>query len=176
MNITEKEVERIDIVGKLNGEDVKLVKTFGGLFLAVGKKSKNGKKDQPLAAGSHQGIVLHQIEKEFGHDFHQKMHKNESDISETIENKTDYLPNDLISKGIELYTVIKKSNIDFVVYRHGLTIGEYNTSIKKNELHIDSFSFKKNYFNINSPETAKALAKVMQDKVVELGLDGVVKK
>ena len=172
MEIKPKEVESIKTIGKLYGEDVKLVKTVGGLNIIVGKKSKNGKKDSPLAAGSHQGIAIHQVEKQFGNDFQPSMFKSEHESLEHVEEKTTYLPSDVVNSGVELYTIIKNSqDIDFVVCKHGLTIGKYETSVEQSKLVIKNYSFDKAYSKL---PTKKALAKAMMDKLKELGLDEVV--
>ena len=50
MEIKPDEVEEIKVIGKLNGEDVKLIKTHGGFHVAMGKKDKKSYKAEALAA------------------------------------------------------------------------------------------------------------------------------
>ena len=178
MDINPKEIESVKVIGKLNGEDVKMVKTIGGLFIGVGKKSPSGKKDQILSAGSHQGIIAHQIEKQFGSDYQCSLYKSELESQGIIEDKTNFLSEDLKKRGVELYICTNNSNIDFILYKQGLTIGKYNTHIMKNSLEIYNCNFNKEYFDLskNKSNTANAVAKAMQSKVIELDLDKIVRK
>jgi len=176
MKINPEEVQEIKVIGSLNNEDVKVILLKGGLNIAVGKKTRHGRKDQPLAAGSHQGIVAHQVSKEFGKDFQPAMFKSEVEQLPNIEDKSSYLPVELYDKGVQLYTVSGQNETDFVIYRYGLTIGKYETEVENSQLVIKNFDFKNEFFDVKSPQTAKAIARAMEDKVKELGLDGVSKK
>ena len=176
MEINPKEVDLIKEIGKLNGSPVKLVMLKGGFNIAVGKKSKSGKKDEPIAAGSHQGIVAHQIEKQFGEDFKPAMFKSEAEALPNVVDLTDTLSKSDVEKGLELYTSQKFGNIDFILYKHGYTVGKYNTKLSKNNLEIIGQNFSPEYLDISDEKTHASIAKAMYEVVKELGLDGVVKK
>jgi len=173
VDIKPKEVESVKIIGNLYDSDVKLVKTMGGFYLAIGKKKKNSRKSEALAAGSHQAIVAHQLSKEYGSDFQPAVFKSEQDQIEQVEDKSSYLPRTSIEKGVELYTLSKSNKIEFVLCRRGITIGKYDTEAKDKTLII-----KNNYFNSEveaDRQTAEALSKAMKDKAYELGLSEIKK-
>lgn len=173
MDIQPNEVESVKTIGNLHGDEVKVVKTFGGFYVAVGKKKKSSKKSEALAAGSHQALVAHQLGKEYGADFEPAIFKSESDQLEKVESKTEYLPSEMIAKGCELYTLSKGSKVDFVLVKHGITLGEYNGEIEEKSLVIKSGGFThKDAVNGNF-KTAKAMARALKDKVHELKLKGI---
>jgi len=176
MEVKPEEIKEIKTIGSLNNEDVKMLVLKGGLYMAVGKKTKNGKKDQLLTAGSHQGIIAHQISKEYGQDFHPAMFKSESEQMPNVENKSSYLPVGLYNSGVELFAINKNNNLDFIIYKYGLTICKYETEVEDNNLIIKNYSFKREYADIKAPEVAKAIAKAMNEKVKELNLNGVKKE
>lgn len=174
MDISPKEVESIKIIGRLFDSDVKLVKTFGGFHIAVGKRKKQSQSSEALAGGSHQGIVAHQLSKEFGSDFQPAMFKSEQDRLEDVEEKTQYLPSDQIEGGVELFTLTKGEDIKFVLYKRGVTLGEYNAEREGDALVIKSHKFNRNMFKADR-RTAEAISRAMRDKMDELKLSKIVK-
>ena len=174
MDILPNEVESVKIIGQLFGDDVKLVKTVGGFNIAVGKKKKTERKAEALAAGSHPAIVSHQLSKEYGADFQPAIFKSEHDRLEEVENKTEHLTRENIEKGIELYTLVKDKKIDFIVYKHGLTLSKYETEIVQDSLVLKSYFSNKELFN---PEKSisEAVSKAMQDKMYQFNLTKIEK-
>jgi len=173
MDIKPKEVESVKTIGNLFENDVKLVKTIGGFYLAIGKKKKNSRKTEALAAGSHQAIVAHQLCKEYGSDFQPAIFKSVQDQLERVEDKTNYLPRISIEKGVELYTLSKSNKFEFILCKRGITIGKYDA-----ETDGKSLILKNNYFNSEvraDRRTAEALSKAMKDKAYELGLSEIKK-
>ena len=175
MDIQPNEVESVKTVGTLHGDDVKIVKTFGGYHIAIGKKNKSAKKAEALAAGSHAGLVSHQLSKEYGSDFAPAIFKSEQDQLEKVEVKTEYLSSDMIAKGVELFTLSKGSKIDFLLVKHGLTLGQYSGEIEDKTLVIKSGGFTNPEAISSEFKTAKAMARAVKDKVHDLKLTGVKK-
>lgn len=173
MDISPNEVKEIKSVGNLHGDEVKMVVTDGGFHLFVGKKKKTSKKSEVLAASSHRALGLHQIQKEFGADFEPMILKNEQGQVEKVEEKTEYLPSEMIAKGVELFTLSKGSKIDFILYKHGLTIGEYSGEIQDKTLVITKGGFSHKDAIVETGKTAKAMSRAVKDKVHELKLKGV---
>lgn len=171
MDIRPNEVESVKVVGNLFGEDVKLVKTFGGFYIAVGKKKKSTNKTEALAAGSHEAIVSHHIAKEYGVDFQPAMFKSEADQPGVVENKSNYLDRESIQKGIEIFTVLKNNRYEFLVYKQGVTLAKYDGLIKNQSLVIENYSIKEQ----PNKSLVKAVSKAISDKVEDLGLKGVKK-
>lgn len=175
MEIQPNEVESVKTIGNLHGDEVKVVKTYGGFYVAVGKKKKNSKKSEALAAGSHQALVAHQLGKEYGSDFEPAIFKSEQDQLEKVESKTEYLPSELISKGIELFTLTKGGKVDFVLYKRGITIGQYSGEVQDQSLVLTSGGFSHKDAVAGSFKTAKAMARAVKDKVHDMNLKGVKK-
>lgn len=175
MDIQPSEVESVKTIGTLHGDDVKIIKTFGGYQIAVGKRTKSAKKSEALAAGSHAGLVSHQLSKEYGSDFQPAIFKSEHEQLEKVEVKTEYLPGDMISKGIELFTLTKGSQVDFILVKHGLTLGQYSGQIENKSLVLKSGGFTNPEAISNSMSTAKAMSRAVKDKVHDLKLNGVKK-
>jgi hypothetical protein len=169
------EVESVKVIGNLHGDEVKLIKTTGGFWVAVGKKKKSSRKAEALAAGSHSGIVNYQVSKQHGEDFQPAIFKSEHEQLEEVENKSDCLSKSLIDTGIELYILSKNSNLEFVLYKHGLTVGKYDTEAKNGSLLIKNYSFNTNFFPNLKEEAAQSVAKAMENKMKELNLDKVEK-
>ena len=174
MEIQPHEVESVKPLGKLFGDDVKLVKTQGGFNIAVGKKKKNSRKAEALAAGSHPAIVSHQIAQEFGSNFQPIVAKSEQDQLEKVEEKTEYLPRHVIERGVKLYTLSKNNNLEFILYKHGLTLGRY-----EGEKESDKFVIKKHEFNDKAfkpdKQTAEAFSRAIKDKMHEMNMSKVEK-
>lgn len=174
MDILPNEVKEVKTVGTLHGDDVKMVVTDGGFHVFVGKKKKSAKKSEALAASSHRALGMHQLQKEYGADFEPAIFKSEADQLEKVEAKTDFLPSNLIAKGVELFVLSKGSNVDVVLYKRGLTIGHYSAEIADQSLVLKSGTFN-HESDIGDFKTAKAMSRVLKEKVHELNLKGIKK-
>lgn len=174
MDILPGEVESVRTIGTLFDDDVKMVKTRGGFHVAVGRKKKRTRKSEALAAGSHEAIVAHQLSKEYGSDFRPAIFKSESERLEDVENKTEYLPREAIQRGVELYTLSKGNRVQFILYKHGMTLGEYDTEISQGSLVIKSYKFKNDLIK-SDKETAEALSRAIREKMEEHSLSKVEK-
>jgi len=173
VDISPKEVESVRVIGRLFDNDVKMVKTLGGFHIAVGKKKKKNTEAEALAGGSHQAIVAHQLSKEFGSDFQPAIFKSEQDRLEDVEEKSQYLPSDQIKKGVELFTLTKSTNINFILYKHGVTLGEYIAEAEGGELVVKSYRFN---HDMGKPDkgTAEAISRAMRDELVKYNLSRVI--
>lgn len=164
MDIKADEIESVKTIGNLFGKEVKLVKTSGGFHVAVGQKSKNSKKKEALAAGSHQAIVAHNIAKQFGADFQPAMAKSEHERLEEVVEKTQYLPREAIERGIELFTLSKGDKHDFMLAKHGLALAKYEGEIENGLLNI-----KKSQMDVEpNKKVARAIARAIEDKARDL--------
>lgn len=171
MDIMPEEVESVKTIGSLNGSDVKMIRTSGGLFVAIGKKEKEKSKLEALAAGSHGAIVAHHVSKQFGSDFRPAMFKSEQDSLGTIKENTEFLPSEAISNGMELYSIKKGSQIDFIVSKYGLSKVHYSGEIEDGCLVI-----KKNMCSVEkNPNLAKAVSKIIVRAAEEMGVNKIKK-
>ena len=171
MDIKPAEVESIKTIGRLHDDEVKLIRTFGGFNVAIGKKKK-GSKPEALAAGSHIALVNHQLIKQFKTAFEPILAKSEHEQLPLVKDESNLLPNDLYNRGLELYVLSKNNNIDFILYKHGITLAQYNTEINGDVLEVKNYHFKKHLLP-NHNEVVEVLAKSMQNKINELGLTRV---
>jgi hypothetical protein len=132
MDIKSEDVAEIVEVGELNGDKVKMIKTWGGLHVMVGKKDKNSKKPDALAAASHKALAVHQLEKMYGNDFRPSIMKSEGYNSEQV---SDFQVTPEMSKDhLEIQAIQKNNQVEFVVSRFGLILAKYGCEIQKNEL------------------------------------------
>lgn len=134
MEIKPNEVEEVKVIGKLHGDDVKIIRTYGGFNIAMGKKEKNSRKADALAAGSHQALVAYQIEKMYGKDFEPAIFKSESEQMPKVEDKTPQLPDIMKNAGIEMYVVSKFNNLDFVMVKNGVELAKCETEARGTDL------------------------------------------
>lgn len=140
MDIRADEIDTIKVIGNLNEDQVKLIRMKGGFFLAVGKANKKDKESKPLAAGSHQGIVLHQIEKEFKKDFEPTMAKSELEDIGNLRSLTAFIPKEFSSKGYDMFSLEKNGEIEYVVTKYNFDVA--SVSLFKNSEEFSSVSIK----------------------------------
>lgn len=121
MLINPKEIENIEDIGKLDKRSkVRLVKTIGGLHIAVGKEDTG--QDKILAYSSHPAIVKHQLRKKFPMRFAENLNKSEG---QPIENATNYSHNlnkNLLNGGYDIYALNKGMETKFVITHNKLEI------------------------------------------------------
>jgi len=174
MEIKPNEVDEVKVIGKLNGDDVKLVKTHGGFHIAMGKKDKKSNKAEALAAGSHQALVAYQIEKIHGNDFEPTIFKSEAEQLPKVEDMSSFLPDMAKNSGIEIYALSKFNHIDFVMCKNNVELAKYETEHTADSLNVKNYSFRDSL----SPNkfVSQALAAVMDKKMKDLGLTKVNKK
>jgi len=174
MDIKPNEVEEVKVIGKLNGDDVKLVKTHGGFHIAMGKKDKKSNKAEALAAGSHQALVAYQVEKMHGNEFEPTIYKSEAEQLPKVEDKSDSLPDMAKNSGIELYVLSKFNHIDFVLCKNNVELAKYETEYSGQDMTVKNYGFRSSL----SPNkfVSQVLAKAIDDKMKELGLTKVSQK
>jgi len=174
MNIKPEEVEEVKVVGRLHDDDVKLVKTRGGFHVLIGKKERNSRTADAIAAGSHPGIVTYQMEKMYGAEFQPAIFKSEKDALHKVEDKTEQLPDMAKNAGLELYVLNKANTYDFVLCKHGLELAKYETEMKDGDLVVNSYEFRKSI----SPNkfVAETLADTINSKAKEIGAKKVRRK
>ena len=173
MQIKPNEVKEVKVIGRLNGDDVKAVITDGGFNVAMGKKEKNSKSADALAAGSHLALVQYQLERTYGSDFQPSMFKSESDQLADVEEKTSTLPTEAQNAGIELFILNKSNNLDFIMCKHGLEIAKYETEHNADELVIKNYSFRPSI--TPNKFVAQALSTIMNEKMKELKIEKIKK-
>jgi len=162
MQITANDVDRIEDSGTIDGNPVKLVRTKGGFWLALGRRKYKSSEDV-LAAGSHPAIVKYQLEKQFP-DYHPAMMKSEGFVEPLVMSHSHFLSDDLRKNGYDIFSVQTGPSVEFLITKHNSQIATVNSEFSKDHLIIE---------NLNIPkEFAKAMAGATVEKSVscEAGL------
>jgi uncharacterized protein YcsI (UPF0317 family) len=172
MEVRQEEIKNIKTVGRLYDEDVKMIVTKGGLHIFVGKRSAYGKAEA-IGAASHPALGLYHIGKTYT-NFEPILAKSEEEKLPFVTDCSSLLTKDMIDKGIELHKLNKNNQIDFVLSKHGLTLGEYKTEVVNNNLVIKSHDFN---HKVLTPDKglAKSLTNAMLVTVKELKLGKIEK-
>jgi hypothetical protein len=138
MRLKKEDIEKITDVGSLFGDTVKLLKTWGGLHVLVGKKSKHSRDVDTLTAASHKALALFQLEKEYGDDFKPVLMKSEHEQLPEIHEYPF-----LKDENLELISMSKGQKVDFVIAKN-VILATYECEILKNELHLKKYTKSKN--------------------------------
>lgn len=168
MDIKPNEIKDIQTIGTLNGHEVKLVGTHGGLWVAVGKRKKSDKTPESLAAASHRAIVTHQLEKVFSDDFSPAMAKSEINQNYIVEDNSKLLSNELQGKGFELFTLSKNEDFEFIIHRYGRDLGVVKAEVDGGKLCFEQTYFKENIDK--NEDIMKSLAKAIAKKKSEINV------
>lgn len=121
MQITENEIDTIQEAGSLNDAPVKLIRTKGGFWIAVGR-AKGKSQDEALAAGSHPAIVKFDLEKRFP-GFQPIMMKSAYfNDNAVVEKHSHFLSEDLRKSGHDIYSVQEGNEVNFHITKHNLKV------------------------------------------------------
>lgn len=176
MEINKDEVKEIRKIGTLNGSEVSLVTLKGGFHIGMGKKSKNDKKGEILAVGSHPAIVSYQISKKFENKFEETMAKNEKEampsVSDFSHNLSSAEKNVL---GLDIYVLKKNQDLEFKVTKHNFEIFSIKASEIADQLVLEKTEKNSERLkNVDKQELSKNLEKTIKEYANQNGL--VVKK
>ena len=132
VEIKPSEIDSVDSIGDLAGEQVKLVKTKGGLYIAVGRP-RGKKKDEVIAAGSHPAIVRYNIEKAFA-EFQPTMMKSEAGEESLVAGMSDLLPANMRKSGYDLYVIKKSNEVDFLLTKSQIEVIKFQGHLIDSDL------------------------------------------
>lgn len=141
MELDSSDIADVKIIGELNGEKVKLLRTTGGFNIVVGKRNKSDKSVDTLAVGSHPAIAVHQVEKAFK-GFQKSIQKSENEESSSIENYTDKLSKSMQNEGFELFVVSKDNQTEFISTKRNIEIAKITMGIEGMSSKISSIANK----------------------------------
>jgi hypothetical protein len=124
IELDSSDIADVKIIGELNGEKVKLLRTTGGFNIVVGKRHKSDKNIDTLAVGSHPAIAVHQVEKAFK-GFQKDITKTENnEESANIENFTSKFSKSMQNDGFELFCIMKSDATDFIATKRNIEIAK----------------------------------------------------
>lgn len=132
IEIKESEIANVESMGTLDGEDVKLVTTHGGLRIAVGKL-KGKMKDEVLAAGSHPAIVRYNIQKSYS-SFQPSLMKSEAGVEPMVAEMSFLLPKDMFDKSFDIYVVKKNLDFEVVLTKNNVEVIKYDATVSGDDV------------------------------------------
>lgn len=127
------EIDKVEEAGILNKSPVKLLRTKGGFWIAVGKP--NGSRDEALAGGSHPAIVKYNLEKLYP-QFQPNLMKSEGMIEPVVEQHSHFLSEDLRKSGHDIYSVQSGMKVEFHVNKLGVKIAHVDAEIDQGKLMV----------------------------------------
>lgn len=164
MEIKQDEIKEVKKIGKLNGDDVKLIALKGGFHIGMGKKEKNSNKIDILAVGSHPALIHHQISKQYPNSFEQTLQKSESELLPSIEEYSQFLNKqhrDLL--GLDIYVMKKNEEVEFKITQHNLDVFTIKAKQTDNVLELNKTEkHSKIINNMNIKDLSKSLEKSIQ--------------
>ena len=116
LEISPADIAEIEECGELNGSPVKMIKTTGGYYVAIGKNKKG--QMRPVGTGPHKAICIFMVEK-MNPGFRPLIAKNEGDNPE-VTDLTKNLEEDKIAKGYTLHSIRENECNHKVVLSHHL--------------------------------------------------------
>ena len=152
--IDPKEIDTVEECGTIDGKKIKLVKTIGGLHLAVNESDLKS----PIAAyASHPAIVKYHLAKRYGSRFHEAMAKNESDIKTEAISFEKNLPKALRDSGYDIFCLKKGVEASFVVTADNIEV----IKSEVNDVKIENVTIKNSekYKEFMQNEGREALVK-----------------
>jgi len=162
MQITPEEIDRIEEAGTMNGGTVKLVRTKGGFWIAIGRK-KGKHLEEALTAGSHSAIVKYNMEKQFP-DYQPNLMKSEGAIEPVVSKHSHFLSDDLQKSGHDIFSIQTGESVEFHITHGHSQVAKVNGKLDKEHLRILDLSIPKKF--------AAAMAGATVEKAIscEVGL------
>jgi len=157
MQLTPNEIDRVEEAGTLDNHPVKMIRTKGGFWIAIGKK-RNRNSEEALAAGSHPAIVKYNLEKQFS-GFQPAMTKSEHGIEPLVAKHSHFLGEELRKSGHDIFSIQAGNAVEFQITKYNTTVASVNGFIDNDNLSIDSLNIPK--------EFTKALAGATVEKAME---------
>jgi hypothetical protein len=127
MKINPSEIDNIETIGEMEGEPVEMIRTFGGLYIGVGRPK--GKKQKEVLSAA---IAKYQIEKNY-RDFRPALQKSEKFEPEVV-GLTELLPQNFKNTGHDLYLVKNETAMEFVLTKHGNEVNKITGAFSEDSL------------------------------------------
>ncbi len=161
MNLTPNEIDSVEDAGMMNQRPVKMIRTKGGFWIAVGHR-KGSIEQEALAAGSHPAIVKYNLEKQYP-EFQPSMMKSENYNSMAkVEKHSHFLSDELRKSGHDIFSIQGDNSIEFQITKQNAQIHSVVGTMENKELVIRSMNISKQF--------TRALAGATTEKALELGL------
>lgn len=160
MQLTPNEIDTIEDAGMLDNTMVKLIRTKGGFWIAVGRP-KGKLQEEALAAGSHPAIVKFNLERQHP-GFQPSMMKSEL-LSENVkvERHSHFLSDILRKSGHDLYSIQNGPQIEFQITKHNAKVSSVIGTLENDVLVFKDLEVDKQF--------TRALAGATSEKVLSCG-------
>jgi hypothetical protein len=166
VQLTPNEIDIIEEAGMLDGMPVKLLRTKGGFWMAIGKP-KGKYREEALAAGSHPAIVKYNLERAYP-TFQPAMMKSELLAENSkVEKHSHFLSDSLRKSGHDLYSVQSGEKIEFQVTKQNVKLHSVESSLKDGAITFGKMSVGK--------EFTRALAGAAAEKAMQCGVNIKIK-
>lgn len=153
-----KEIEHIEEAGMLDKHPVKMIRTKGGFWIAIGRQ-RGRLREEALAAGSHPAVVRYNLEKIYP-DFQPAMMKSEAmNDSVIVDKHSHWLSDDLRKSGHDIYSIQDGSRIEFQITQHQAKVASVEGHLEKDTVVIDKLAAPSQFSHALAGATAeKALS------------------
>ncbi len=159
MQITENDIDSVEEHGMLDGAPIKIIRTKGGLVMAVGKL-RGKPKDEVLTAGSHIAIVRYNLEKAYP-QYQLPMMKSEGmEIDPIVDKHSHFLSDDLRKSGHDIFSIQTGNEIDFHVTKFNNSVSHIKGSMVGGDLILSRLNTDKQF--------VRGLAGATTEKAVSL--------
>ena len=159
MQIKPQEIHSIEDAGMLDNAPVKMIRTKGGFYIAVGK-ARGKAQEEALAAGSHPAIVKYNMEKQYP-QFQPVMMKSEANIAPVVDKHSHFLSDELRKSGHDIYSIQNGPTVDFQITKQNFKVASVKGVFQNEELVLRNLNMSK--------EFAKALAGATTEKALSGG-------
>jgi hypothetical protein len=152
MNLTPNDIDIIENGGMLDGQDVKLVRTRGGFWMAVAK-------NKVLTGGSHPAIVKYTISKMYP-SFQPAMCKSQEYGADALVEKHSHFLSDALRKsGHDIYSVQQGNDVEFHITKNNFKISSLAATLNEDALNVNELKFPKEFVEaVSGAATEKALS------------------
>lgn len=160
MKILENDIASTEPFGTMDNKTVNLVKTKGGLNLAVCG-------DRVLGAASHQAVLCYTMEQQFP-NFQPMLMKSEKEESGTAEKHSHFLSEDLRKTGHDIWSYTMGNSVDFIVTKQNIKVGSAQANIIGDTLLVKSMDTSKEFvFCLSGAVSEKALSSGLKNVKVK---------
>jgi hypothetical protein len=143
MQITANEIDRVEEVGQLHGNSVKMIKTKGGFWIALGRK-KGKISEEALSAGSHPAIVKYHLEKQFP-EYQPNMMKSEGQANPIVVSHSHFLADNLRKSGYDIFSIQTGPSVEFHITKLNANVAIVPASLVEDQLFIEELNIPKEF-------------------------------
>jgi hypothetical protein len=166
--LTDKEIEHIEDAGMLDKHPVKMIRTRGGFWIAIGKP-KGKYREEALAAGSHPAVVKFNLAKQYP-EFQPALMKSEG-MSDTavVDQHSHWLSEDLRKSGHDIYSIQDGSRIEFHITQNDSKVASVTGHLERDSIVIDTLAAPSQFSRALAGATAE---KAVSCSAVKIRIQG----